>query len=81
MLISSREEKDISTLLYLKALSLPIRLKNAEDIQKYFDYRVKEWLDSLNIEDDVYFNLEKLVRSIPSKAEGQGLFNMVAGFC
>ena len=80
VLISSREEKDISTLLYLKALSLPIRLKNAEDIQKYFDYRVKEWLDSLNIEDGNYFYLEKLVQSIPSKAEGQGFLNMVAGF-
>ena len=81
LLISSRDEKDISTLLHLKALSLPIRLKNAEDIQKYFDYRVKEWLDSLNIADGDYFDLETLVQSIPSKAEGQGSFNMVAGFC
>ena len=80
VLISSRDEKDISALLNLKVLSLPIRQKNAEDIQKYFDYRVKEWLDSLDIEDNDYFDLERLVQSIPSKAEGQGLVNMVASF-
>ena len=80
VLISSREEKDISTSLHLKALSLQIRQKNAEDIQKYFDYRVKEWLDSLDIDDDTYLSLENLVQSIPGKAEGQEVPNMVAGF-
>ena len=80
VLISSRDEKDISALLNLKALSLPIRQKNAEDIQKYFDYRVKEWLDSLKLEDNDYFDLERLVQSIPSKAEGQGFSNVVEGF-
>lgn len=70
VLISSREDKDISTALHLKALSLPIRQNNAEDIKTYFDYRVKDWLDSLDIEDDTYLSLKDLVQRIPSKAEG-----------
>ena len=81
VLISSREDKDISTALHLKALSLPIRQNNAEDIKTYFDYRVKEWLDSLDIEDDIYLSLENLVQSIPSKAEGQEVPDLVSGFC
>ena len=81
VLISSREDKDISTALHLKALSLPIRQNNAEDIKTYFDYRVKDWLDSLDIEDDTYLSLENLVQSIPSKAEGQKVPNLVSGFC
>ena len=70
VLISSREDKDISTALHLKALSLPIRQNNAEDIKIYFDYRVKDWLDSLDIEDETHLSLENLVQGIPSKAEG-----------
>lgn len=81
VLISSREEKDISTSLHLKALSLQIRRKNAEDIKKYFDYKVKDWLDSLDIEDDTCLSLENLVQSIPRKAEGQEVPDLVAGFC
>ena len=81
VLISSREDKDISTALHLKALSLPIRQNNAEDIKTFFDCRVKDWLDSLDIEDDTYLYLETLVQSIPSKAEGQKVPNLVSGFC
>ena len=81
VLISSREEKDISTSLHLKALSLQIRQKNAGDIKRYFDDKVKDWLDSLDIEDDTYLSLEDLVQSIPSKAEGQEVPDLVAGFC
>ncbi len=79
VLISSREDKDISTALHLKALSLPIQQNNAEDIKTYFDYRVKDWLDSLDIEDDIYLSLENLVQSIPSKAEGQEVHDLVSG--
>ena len=81
VLISSREDKDISTALHLKALSLPIRQNNAEDIKTFFDCRVKDWLDSLDIEDDTYLYLETLVQSIPSKAEGQKVPNLVSDFC
>ena len=80
VLISSREDKDISTALHLKALSLPIRQNNAEDIKTYFDFRVKAWLDSLDIEDDTYSYLEDLVQIIPSKAEGQEVPDLVLGF-
>ena len=81
ILISSRQEQDISRALNLKALSLQIGLKNSEDIRKYFDYTVRDWLDSLDINDRTNFELENLLQSIPGKAEGETAHRECSAAC
>ena len=70
VMVSSREETDISSLLRSRALSLRIDLRNSQDIKLYFNTRVEEWLDTLEIDDDTYSSLKSLLQGVPQKAEG-----------
>ena len=71
VMVSSREETDISNVLRSRALSVRIGLKNSEDIELYFSTRAEEWLDSLPGIDDVTHSLLKsLLQNVPEKAKG-----------
>ncbi|CAD6594213.1 MAG: hypothetical protein ASARMPREDX12_008428 [Alectoria sarmentosa] len=74
VMVSSREETDISSLLRSRALSLRIDLRNSQDIKLYFNTRVEEWLDTLEIDDDTYSSLKSLLQGVPQKAEGMFLY-------
>ena len=69
-MVSSREETDISGLLRSRVLSLRIGLRNSEDIELYFNSRVEEWLNTLEIDDATYSSLEILLQGVSKKAEG-----------
>lgn len=71
VMISSREEADISSLLNSRAIMLRIGHSNADDIDLYFTQQTEEWLDTLEIDDDTYTSLQRILSSVPSKAEGQ----------
>ena len=75
VMVSSREETDICNILYLKAISLRIGLKNAEDIELYFIDRAERWLDTLDIDDAAYSDIKSRLNSVPKKAEGNRLIN------
>ena len=70
IMVSSREETDISGLLRSRALSLRIGLRNSEDIQLYFNTRAEEWLNTLDIDEATYLSLKDLLDGVPQKAEG-----------
>ncbi len=70
VMVSSREETDISGLLRSRALSLRIGLRNSEDIELYFNAKADDWLDSLEIDDATYSSLKALLQGVPEKAEG-----------
>lgn len=77
VMISSREETDISGLLRSRALSLRIGLRNLEDIELYFRTGVEELLNNkLKIEDDgTYSSLMNLLQSVPQRAKGLAIYN------
>ena len=70
IMVSSREESDISGLLRSRAISLRIGLRNSKDIQLYFNTRAEEWLDTLDIDEATYSTLKDLLEEVPQKAEG-----------
>ena len=70
IMISSREETDISSLLRSRALSLRIGLRNSEDIELYFNTKAKEWLHTLELDDAMDFSLTSLLQEVPKKADG-----------
>ena len=70
IMISSREETDISSLLRSRALSLRIGLRNSEDIELYFNTKAEEWLNTLDLDEATYFQLTSLLQEVPKKAEG-----------
>lgn len=73
VMISSRDETDISGLLRSRALSLRIGLRNYEDIELYFNTRAEEWLDTLEIDDAIYSSLKRLLQGVAKKAEGTAI--------
>ena len=75
IMISSREETDISGLLRSRALSLRIGLRNHGDIELYFNTRAEEWLDTLELDDDIYSSLKSLLQGVPEKAEGKAVYH------
>ena len=70
IMISSREEIDRSSLLRSRALSLRIGLRNSEDIELYFITKAEEWLNTLDLDEDMYYQLTSLLQEVPKKAEG-----------
>lgn len=70
IVVSSREETDISRLLRLRALSLRIGLRNSEDIELYFNTKAEEWLNTLDLDEATYHSLTSLLQGVPEKAEG-----------
>ena len=70
IMISSREETDISSLLRSRALSLRIGLRNSEDIELYFNTKAEEWLNTLDLDEATYLSLTSLLQEVPKKAEG-----------
>ena len=70
VMVSSREEIDISGLLRSRALSLRIGLRNSQDIELYFNTRAEEWLNTLEIDDATYSSLKHLLQGVPEKAKG-----------
>lgn len=74
IMVSSREEIDISGLLRSRALSLRIGLRNSEDIELYFNTKAEEWLDTLPIDDATYSSLKSLLQGVPERAEGRALY-------
>ncbi len=75
VLISSREETDISRLL--KPEVRPVRLDhyNLDDIKTYVDHRTNTWLVELNADKSTSSEIRKLVEPIASKAEGKQAFS------
>lgn len=71
VMISSRDETDISGLLRSRALSLRIDLRNYKDIELYFNTKAEEWLDTLEIDDAIYSSLKSLLQGVAKKAEGR----------
>ena len=70
VMVSSRDENDISNLLQSKALALRIGLRNTKDIETYFNERTGDWLDTLEINDMTRSYLQDLMQDVPSRAEG-----------
>ena len=70
VMVSSRDEVDISDVLHLKAISLRIGLKNSQDIEKYWNDNVERWLSTFNIDDAICSDLRDRLQHVPRKAEG-----------
>ena len=70
VMVSSREEVDISGLLRARAISLRIDLRNSKDIELFFNTRAEECLNTLEIDDATYFSLKDLFQGVPEKAKG-----------
>ena len=70
VLVSSREETDISSLLLSRAVSLRIGTRNSEDIDLYFNTRAEDWLATLEIDDTTYSLLKTTLQGVPEKAKG-----------
>ena len=70
VMVSSREETDIAALLRSRAISLRIALRNSGDIELYFNNRVEDWLETLDIDEATSSSLRTLLRGVPEKAKG-----------
>lgn len=79
VMVSSREEADISGLLRSRALLLRIDLRNSEDIELYFNNRAEEWLNALEINDATYSSLKNLLQGVPKKAKGIAIYCLYGG--
>lgn len=80
VMVSSREEIDISGLLRSRALSLRIGLRNSKDIELYFNTRVEEWLNTLEIDDATYSSLTSLLQGVPERAKGIAGYRLYRAF-
>ena len=81
IMVSSRDETDISGLLRSRALSLRIGLRNSEDIELYFNTKVEEWLNTLDIDDTTYSWLKTLLQGVPEKADGIASHHLHGNLC
>ena len=70
IMVSSREETDISSLIRSRALSLRIGLRNSEDIEVYFNTKAEEWLNTLELDEADNKSLTSLLQGVPKKAKG-----------
>ncbi|KAL2044992.1 hypothetical protein N7G274_002767 [Stereocaulon virgatum] len=74
VIVSSRDEVDISNILHLKAISLRIRLKNSQDIEKYWNDNAERWLSTFDIDDAICSDLRDRLEHVPKEAEGMFLY-------
>lgn len=70
VMVSSRDEVDISDVLHLKAISLRIGLKNSQDIETYWNDNAECWLSTFDIGDAICSDLRNRLQHVPRKAEG-----------
>lgn len=71
LLCSSREELDISNIIKAKSLTLHIGLKNAKDIQSFFEVHLADLLAGLDdLQDLEKYQIEHSLAVVPEKAKG-----------
>jgi len=70
VMISSREETDITRLLQSRAISVGIGMRNKEDIALYCKKEVSLWLDGLDLEDEVYEEISGLIHCVTDNSNG-----------
>lgn len=74
ILISSRDEHDVSRLLGSRADVIRLHDKNGRDVEQYVRKRTDRWLRTLDLRYHIELELRQLLSSIASKAEGMFLY-------
>lgn len=77
LLISSRNEIDISRILKPKAQHLEIGLRNTQDIELYIEQEIEDWFEMLSSGVITPDQITSMVRPVARKAEGQDVLVLV----
>jgi ATP/maltotriose-dependent transcriptional regulator MalT len=70
VMISSREESDISHILRSRAILLKIGSKNSRDISRYCDNQISAWLDNLDVDERTSKELTALAKGVTNNSKG-----------
>ena len=71
VLVSSRLEADIKTLLDDQSVSIRVDNRNIETIETYIDLWTKDWFKARQASPQVKFEIERWLAPLASKSEGQ----------
>ncbi|KAK0714452.1 hypothetical protein B0T21DRAFT_375908 [Apiosordaria backusii] len=74
ILISSRREDDIASILGAKATEIRVDKRNSDSIQSYINQRTQDWIRTANFEQEIRNRVERLLAPVAKKANGMFLY-------
>jgi hypothetical protein len=70
ILISSRPEDDIASLLDAKATQIRVDKRNSGSIQSYVNQRTRDWIRAANFDQEIRKKVETLLAPVTGNANG-----------
>nr|CDP24564.1 Putative protein of unknown function [Podospora anserina S mat+] len=71
ILISSRREDDIASILGAKATEIRVDKRNSDSIQAYINQRTQNWIRTANFEQEIRNRVERLLAPVAKNANGK----------
>ncbi len=71
ILISSRPEDDIASILAARASEIRVDKKNSDSIQSYVNQRTRDWIQTANLDQEMRKQVEHLLAPVAQTANGK----------
>lgn len=71
ILISSRPEDDLASILNAKATEIRVDKRNSDSIQSYVNQRTQNWIRTANFDQEVQKHVERLLAPVTESANGK----------